>query len=67
VHPVLDGNVFDVDLISHDLNSRVALPVMRNALKVVVLTYDNGLLIALNIVDIDEAQWVDELVNESVA
>ena len=67
MQPVLDCNVFDVDLISHDLNGRVALPVMFNSLKVVVLTSDNGLLIALHIVNIDEAVWVDELVNESVA
>ena len=55
MHPILDGNIFDVDLISHDLNRRLALPVMCHALKVVVLTSENGLLIAIHIVDIDEA------------
>jgi hypothetical protein len=55
VQPILDGNVFDVDLISHYLNRRLALPVMCHALKVVILTTDNGLLIAIYIVYIDEA------------
>jgi len=67
VQPVSDGNVFKVDLISHDLNGRVALPVMCHALKVVVLASDYGLLIAIHIVDIDEAVRCDQLVYESIA
>jgi hypothetical protein len=67
VQPVLDGNVFDVDLISHNLNGRVALPVMCHTLKVVILTSNNGLLIPVHIVDIDEAIGCDQLVNESIA
>ena len=67
MQPVLDGNVFNVDLISHDLNRRLALPIMFHALKVVVFKSDNGLLIAIHIIDIDEAAGCDQLVNEAVA
>ena len=67
MHSIFNGNVFNVDLISHDLNRRLALPIMCHALKIVVLTSDNGLLIAIHIVDIDEAAGCDQLVNEAVA
>jgi hypothetical protein len=40
---------------------------MFHALKVVVLASDNGLLIAIHIIDIDEAVGCDQLVNEAVA
>jgi len=40
---------------------------MSHALKVVILTSDNGLLIAIHIVDIDEAAGCNQLVNEAVA
>ena len=40
---------------------------MCHALIVVVLTSDYGLLIAINIVDIDEAAGCDQLVYESIA
>ena len=67
MHPVPDGNVINEDLISHDLNGRVALPVMCHALKVVVLTSHYSLLIAIHIVDIDEATGCDQLIYESIA